>query len=825
MNYGQGNVVSEELVATDEDKKNKYLIDDLNTTCVDYTYAVYVKPGNNNFTAQKEVKASIDPDAPILPTEMGRVTFIDASKGYYSNTTTLEWKSDGEPVDYFEPLFREYKEGQDKEEGWTLLQESIEGGTQTSFKVDHELALPGIIYEYKVDAVKLCVDKKEVVSSEIVRGFRSPTGTISGQILFDYGDAVAEAEVIATSNDKNLKKGQSLLFKGTNNSYMETMKEMAVPTDASIQFFVKPNEAKNVTLLSWGHYAVGIKEGKAAISANGGTSWVTAEANLPTNKFTQLTAVFDTDLTLWLYIDGEKVKEVTASGQVTTTGDKAIVTIGKSFNGYIDEIRLWNRALTNGTNDTANEIKNTCDRLLNGDEDGLAAYWRLNDPVMDEAYDLAHSGRNYNKNHVYLHSIELADMYPTEGQLSLRVFTDSAGNFQITGVPYVGEETTYTVTPTYPGHTFNPTSQDVVIGNKQPVVSSVKFTDSSAILIQGSVFYENSSVPVKDATFTIDGTVVIDAGGAPIKTTTEGEFSFSVPAGVHTVKVTKANHTFKNDGRLLDSNGNNYNYQNASLFTNVRFWDQTKVKLIGRVAGGTVEQNKPLGFSLSKNNLGDNPTLVFKLEGDATSEIYDKDVAGEGAGEFIKETLTHHDGKHSNTVTFNPSNIVIHPDPKTGEYEAWLFPVKYKLDQTSVKGWYNLMPSSAPTIDLQNVFTEQTSEYTPETGTKQTITYNEAFSLIHRVEPTISYKQGNAKGATTEYFGLELMTLPNILDEEVEPDTVLLYDRSTKKYLFKGTVDEEEKSWLSFQSAHGDSMWKLLKTILTTVRKQVKLQL
>ena len=365
-------------------------------------------------------------------------------------------------------------------------------------------------------------------------------------------------------------------------------------------------------------------------------------------------------------------------------------------------------------------------------------------------------------------------------------------------MPYVGEETTYTVTPTYPGHTFNPTSQDVVIGNKQPVVSSVKFTDSSAILIQGSVFYENSSVPVKDATFTIDGTVVIDAGGAPIKTTTEGEFSFSVPAGVHTVKVTKANHTFKNDGRLLDSNGNNYNYQNASLFTNVRFWDQTKVKLIGRVAGGTVEQNKPLGFSLSKNNLGDNPTLVFKLEGDATSEIYDKDVAGEGAGEFIKETLTHHDGKHSNTVTFNPSNIVIHPDPKTGEYEAWLFPVKYKLDQTSVKGWYNLMPSSAPTIDLQNVFTEQTSEYTPETGTKQTITYNEAFSLIHRVEPTISYKQGNAKGATTEYFGLELMTLPNILDEEVEPDTVLLYDRSTKKYLFKGTVDEEEKELAVF---------------------------
>ena len=80
------------------------------------------------------------------------------------------------------------------------------------------------------------------------------------------------------------------------------------------------------------------------------------------------------------------------------------------------------------------------------------------------------------------------------------------------------------------------------------------------------------------------------------KTATDGKFSFSVPAGVHTVKVEKANHTFKDDGRLLDGNGNNYNYQQP--MNDIRFWDQTKVKLIGRVAGGTVEQNKQLGYSL-----------------------------------------------------------------------------------------------------------------------------------------------------------------------------------------------------------------------------------
>lgn len=786
MDYGGSNIKVDEIETTEEDMQNGFILDDLNVSCVNYTYSVYVRPGNSNYPAQKEVTAEIK-GGEILPTSSGQVKSIVASKGYYSDYTSIEWETDGEPVDQFEILRREYQEGLSDDDNWVIIK-TEEGGTQNSFVYNDELGLPGTIYEYRVNTVTVCVDEKVVNPSKIVRGFRSSTGTINGQILFKYGDAVTGATVLATSNDVNLKKGQSLLFNGQGN--MKTEKEMTVPTDASIQLFVKPKEEnQNVTLLSWGHFSLGIQNGKPAISANGGTSWLTAETALPTDKFTQLTAVFDTDQTLWLYVDGEQQKMVTASGNVGSSTNKAYVTIGQEFKGYLDEVRLWSRILATKSGTNVNEIEDTYNRLLTGAENGLVAYWRFNDPVTDEAYDISHIGTNYNKNHLKLSEggITLADEYPTDKQLALRAVTDTGGNYQITGVPYIGESTTYTVTPSHPILRFNPTSRDVVIGNQQPVVADVSFTDNSAIIIQGYVFYENSSIPVKDATFSIDGTIVT-AEGMPIKTAADGKFAFSVPAGTHTVKVEKMNHTFKNGGRLLDSNGNNINYQEP--LTDVRFWDQTKVKLIGRVAGGTIEQNKPLGFSLSKNNLGDTPMLKLKLEGDATSEIYDQDVAGEDAAASKDTTLTHYDGKHKNKVTFNQYDIVINPDNETGEFEAWLFPVSYKLDQATVTGW-EIMPTSAPTIDLTNVFVEQTSEYTPvdiegNEGVTQTLTYNEKFSLIHRVEPSITYKQANRNGETMEYLGYESYAIADI--NGGEPDSVKLYDAEQKKYLFGAPV-------------------------------------
>ncbi|WP_229039160.1 LamG-like jellyroll fold domain-containing protein [Parabacteroides johnsonii] len=789
LDYGSGTIKNEEQIATEQNIKDGYLLDDLNTSCVNYTYAVFVRPGNKNYKEQTEVKATIVGE-PILPTELGNITSFTVSKGYHPDRTTLQWETDGKAVGWFELLCRVYQEGQDDKTGWEQFKiVNIEGGTQNSFIEEHTTGHAGVVYEYRVVAAAKCVDETVENPSKIERGFRSPTGTISGQILFKYGDAVVGAEVLATPADPSITAGQSLSFAGNESSYMETSDDdkITVSDDASVQLFVNPaTTGQNVTLFSYDRYAVGIQDGKAAISANGGADWHTAESELPANSFTQLTAVFDTDHMISLYIGGEETIRKAAKDNVGTKAEKTKVTIGKGFKGLIDEVRLWAKPL----DQEKNEITNTYNRLLTGNEEGLVAYWRLNDPVKDEAYDISYTGTNYHKLHLTLHGVTLSNNYPGSKQLGLRTFTDSSGSYQITGVPYVGTSTTYTVIVLYPGHNFKPGSQDVQIGTDKPVASGTDFTDASDITVSGFVFYKNSNIPVSGATFSVDGTVVTSKGGQPLTTADDGKFTFTVSAGKHSIRVTKANHTFENDGYFVDKAGNSHNFQEA--VTDVRFWDQTKVKLIGRVAGGTVEQNKPLGFSLSKNNLGDNPALVFVLEGFENSpEIYDQDVAGEGAGESVEETLTHYDSKHSNKVTFNPYNITIHPNKETGEFEAWLFPVKYKLDQATVTGWDNLMPPSAPTIDLTNVFSEQTSEYTPvdqdgNEGVTLTWPYNETFSLIHRVEPTISYKQANRAGKTVDYFGYEKYPIANI--NGGEPDSVTLYDAETKKYLFEAPV-------------------------------------
>lgn len=793
MDYGGNNTKTDEIPVTEEDLKNGYIIDDLNVSCVNYTYTVYVKPGNNNYTAQKEVVATIDPDASILPSEIGKITSIVASKGYYPNRTTVQWETDGNPIENFEILGREYLAGQGEDANWKMLQ-TVPGGTQTSYIYNHELGHPGIMYEYRVVATLKCVDKTIREESDIERGFRSPTGTIAGQILFKYGDAVVGAEVLAEPKDPQLKAGQSLSFAGNENSYMQTRSEMEVPEEASLQLFVKPQKAgQNVTLFQWDRYAIGIREGKAAISANGGTRWYEAEAALPTGKFTQLTAVFDTDLTLWLYIDGEKAVKTIASGNIGTKSETAHVTAGKGFAGQIDEVRVWSKAL----DETKKEVSNTYNRILEGNEEGLTGYWRLNDPISDEAYDLAYTGTNYHKNRIMLTNATPTDDYPTNDQLGFRAFTGPNGNYQISGLPYVGTSSIYMITPRYPGHQFTPASINATLGSSQPVVNGIDFKDNSSITVSGYVFYENSSIPVQDATFTVDGTIVTDGSGAPVKSSKDGQFTFTVSSGTHTVRVEKHNHTFENDGRLLDSNGSNINYQEA--LADVRFWDQTKVKLIGRVAGGTVEQNKPLGFSLSKNNLGDDIYLKLTLEGNASAEL---------SNEEKTETVEHYDGSHTNKVDYKKSEILIHADNATGEFTAWLYPEKYKIEEIQVKGYDNLLNGTSQTLNLTNCFDEQTSEYTDDKGTAHRFTYNAQYNYNYRVNPVLTYEQLDRKGGKAlAYFGDETFTTTT---KDGDNQKVTLYDKETGSYLFGHPVFHEA-NYIFRVSSHEDYYYNNVK--------------
>lgn len=771
-----GGVTTEELIVTEDDLKNGYLTDELNKMCAKYTYTVHVKPGNNNFTTQTPVNAQLKGD-PIYPVMAGKIESITASKGYFSNYVQLEWKTDGIAIDEFKIERR-----LSGTEQWTTV-ESKEGGAQKSHTYSDDHVLAGYIYEYRVLAVTHCADEDKTEASEIVRGFRSPTGMISGKVTFEYGDA-APGVVIRLSG-KDIQSGKSLLFNGVETSYAQTDEKFTPAEAFSIQAFVKPTQTgQTAVVVDAGTYLLGVQNGKPAFSANGGSNWVICDNDLPTDGFSQLSAIYATDGSWTVYVDTTQIKIQNPAQRGSLTSKE--VTIGKGFKGYVDEVRLWNKSLSR------TEINQTFNRLLVGNESSLTAYWRFDDGLEDEFYDISNYASIYNARHGKIHEATISSEIPEQGQLALVGITGTDGVYTITGIPYNGDGSSYTLTPSYPNHTFNPTSTPVTIGSTATALSDINFTDNSAIMIDGFVFYENSTIPVVGATFKINGQTVFDGNGTLITSGSDGKFKFSVPTGRQKVEVIKQNHTFVDGGILYNSDKESYpNY--TQPMSDLRFWDNTKVKLIGRVAGGTVEGNKPLGFSLSKNNLGDDAHLTLKLQGGSKADI---------STEKKDSTQMHHDGKHSNTVSYEKEKITICPDPKTGEFVAWLYPEKYTVDEIYVKGFDNLLGADAlPTLSLENCFEEQVSEYTTEEGVTNRYIYNADYNYNYRVNPALTYVQLRSKGGEPlDYFGDAYFTTTT---KDGNNQKVVIYDKTTDRYLFDKPIFHEA-TYVFRVSSHED---------------------
>ena len=150
---------------------------------------------------------------------------------------------------------------------------------------------------------------------------------------------------------------------------------------------------------------------------------------------------------------------------------------------------------------------------------------------------------------------------------------------------------------------------------------------SNAVLVQkqyflfsGYVMYDGTSVPVVGAQFERDGMVVNNGSGQPVITDSQGKFTISMPQGQHTIRVVKDGHVFADEGFYLDEDNNRKpNWQKG--VAEYVFWDKTTVTLQGRVVGGDIQGDKPLGEMLSVNNLGDSLTIVMQLEGDNASYL------------------------------------------------------------------------------------------------------------------------------------------------------------------------------------------------------------
>lgn len=760
----------------------------LPTSCDVYSYSIYVVPGSTEFKQQDAIKVNPIDNKALYVQEVGQVLSFNASKGYFSSHVELEWTSDGLPIEFFAIKAREY--GTDDEFRQIDKVEANVASTQYSYS--DTKSVPGLVYEYKIVAVTNCggeTTELEYPTNEI--GFRTPTGDIYGRVTFENGQAVPDVEVRAEATDGTGVSGKAYSFSGFDKLQVANTKLLSNATaEATFEAWFKPDSASasnsDGTLIEKGNmYALKYTDNKLTFKV--GTQEVSTESladYTASSAFVHVSAVAAAD-SIIIYVNSDEAVRAARTATVASDTTSA-VTIGSQFTGVIDEVRLWSVAL-----DSASVVRDY-QRYLVGNEAGLEAYYTFDYSVADQFYDLSYTGTKYHMNHGTVESATLSDAeIPTPQQLGYKNYTSNDGSYTLRALPYAGNGTTYMIIPRLGIHQFE-SEKELRLVSEQSQSHTVNFTDKSSFAVSGKVVYKGGTVPVEGVSFAVDGVSAMNGKGQVITTAADGTFTINVPVGQHEVKAVLANHKFENDGRITDSELNDRNYQD--MLTGVELFDVTTVRYIGRVAGGTVQEEYAVGHSLSKNNLADSIKVTLKYQSDQYT-LYG-DTTAIAMSHFKPAYL---DKAKTNEVVYGGNTIVITPNAETGEFIADLYPVSYKVD-LSIPGYEVAdIPGNGEAINLSNVFSEQYSvnEYVDSVSTPgsyinraDTLVYNQQSKFIKRVKPSILVNE-IVNGAPIDYFGKEKIKV-NTLAAENSFEAVV-YDTEAKAYTFNMPVYEQSQ--------------------------------
>ena len=213
------------------------------------------------------------------------------------------------------------------------------------------------------------------------------------------------------------------------------------------------------------------------------------------------------------------------------------------------------------------------------------------------------------------------DLENEEGTTLRSVITGADGSFLFDSLTYdIAGATQYVIIPThtYAHFSYNNTSAQsaaVTLSADHAVSSGINFANTSTVRLTGRALYKLSTIPVAGAMFTLNGDTVL-RNGVPLMTGTDGNFELTVcNSQPYVLRIFKPGHVFEGDGILHVEEGKD-TFAITKPLDGVRFYDQTKVRLVGRVAGGIDQRDLPEAFGQGTNNLGDNIQLVLQLEGD-----------------------------------------------------------------------------------------------------------------------------------------------------------------------------------------------------------------
>ena len=695
---------------------------------------------------------------------------IDATKGVYPGTVKLQWHVNLQGSTVAKTYIVERRRAEKSGESWTTLNRM--SSTDDYLMYTDDTPLPGVFYEYRVTVQDKCPDGAIIANEATDIGFAQTSGTISGRITFGAsGSAVANVDVEAKrtgASSDDAEQYHAMRFTGTNGAVTWTYPTETYAADMlssgnfTIQMWIQPDElaeAKIVRLNGEDCY-VGMNANGELTFSNNGTTYTFTEAVLTAGKYHHvvLTRNGGNVTASVMSTDSEGLPQLLGGTQavgssLTMTGNTQL-TVGH-FKGYVDEFRLWTKVLTEA------EIMENYDHLLVGNEVGLETYWTFDEGLRTQFFDYSRDGTVYHQHHGKIGSnAEPSNLTPTD--LKLKAKTDDDGNYIIQGVPFTGEGTTYAIIPKLGVHQFNPTQQLRYVGNNSLVHNGTDFTDISSFSVKGTIRYAGTDYPVEGVNLYVDGQICAK-DGMPITTNEYGEYEISVPIGEHFITVVKNGHEFANGGRYPadpDGVGTLVNFKNP--VTSLDFEDQTLVNFTGRVVGGSIEGEKPVGFGLSENNIG-----VVELVVSPMNELYRMNVV-----KNVSETTISYDTNEEEVAVASATEAInstsyrgatadhcrqffIRTDPQTGEFSAMLPPLQYKVESMKVVKTEQDLDVST-TFDLTNPL--QVSQDSVRTESDELLTYDYVAMLKHTYHSTPSFTV-KQKGRDDGSFGINSFKL------------------------------------------------------------------
>ena len=338
-----------------------------------------------------------------------------------------------------------------------------------------------------------------------------------------------------------------------------------------------------------------------------------------------------------------------------------------------------------------------------------------------------------------------------DGSVSVEAVTDENGHFVADELSYLGQNSvTYNVTPVSSSSLSLQVDTYAVTFDVRSNYTELKaFVVTSGRRFSGFVMYNGTSIPVRGAGFLLNGHQVM-RGGKPLETNFEGKFSFYVISGTNTIQAVMDGHRFIGNGYFKSNQG--YDFQGD--VENIYFYDDTKVKLIGRIVGGDTQGKLPLDNNLSRNNLGTGVKMVLSLEGDNTSWlVYDNQTPEKSTNDY---TIAHEKdasgGDHFTRVHTTRKRMEVWTDSITGEYRLELPPVRWKVQQIYSDGYATLFQEGMvnEVIDLSDCLQLKSDTVAGRFTTldggyldNPVVSYNAQYSRIYHNPVELSYQQQN----------------------------------------------------------------------------------